>query len=128
MCLVRRETGMAPYLHLNKLLVVVFTEVVHQLHGPGLPTSGARTLAWLLNCALHLVTQYLLTTSCAFEDCRPACICQITNLDCSYGYRVLLFCILQWHFLSLWGAVLELRSSNVKCGSESEIVNVVIVW
>ena len=41
------------YLHLDVLLVAVFTKVVHQLHGPGLTTSGLWTFAGLLKGPTH---------------------------------------------------------------------------
>lgn len=62
------------YLHFDELFVVVFTEVVHQLHGEWLPTCTSRALAWVLNGATDVVPQCLLTTGCTLKDCRPALI------------------------------------------------------
>lgn len=65
------------YLHLNELFVVVFTEVVHQLHGHGLAAGGIGAFAWLLNSSCHHVAQDFLATSCTLEDCGPAFAAQL---------------------------------------------------
>ena len=61
-------------LHFYELLIVVFTEVVHQLHGPGLATGGAWTFGWFLHSATHHVAQHFLPAGGALEYCRPACM------------------------------------------------------
>lgn len=62
----------ATCLHFDELFVVVFTVVVHQLHGERLPTGGSGTLAGILNGASHVVAQGFLATGCTLEDGRPA--------------------------------------------------------
>lgn len=71
----------ATYLHLDELLVVVFTKVVHQLHGEWLSTGASRAFAWVLNGATNVVPQCLLTTGCTLEDCRPALILALFTTD-----------------------------------------------
>ena len=62
----------AIYLHLDELLVVVITKVVHQLHGEWFPTGASWAFAWVLNSATDVVPQFLLTTGCTLENCRSA--------------------------------------------------------
>ena len=77
----RHLVASATYLHLDQLLVVVFTKVVHQLHGEWLPAGASRALAGVLNRATDVVPQCLLTTGCALENCRPAVILELfTNV------------------------------------------------
>lgn len=59
-------------LHLDELLVVVFTVVVHQLHGERLATSGSGAFAGVLNGATHVVPQGFLPAGGTLEDGRPA--------------------------------------------------------
>ena len=72
------------YLHLDQLLVVVFTKVVHQLHGEWLPTGASRAFAWVLNGATDVVPQCLLTTGCTLENCRPASILLLFTMSRLY--------------------------------------------
>ena len=73
-------TASAAHLHLDELLVVVFTKVVHQLHGVGLPTGASRALGGILNGATDVVPQCLLTTGCTLENCRPAAILKLMHV------------------------------------------------
>ena len=67
------------YLHLDELLVVVFTQVVHQLHGHSLATHGIRTFAGLLNGSSLQVVKHFLATSCTPEESRPACTAYVRD-------------------------------------------------
>ncbi len=67
------------YLHLDELLVVVFTQVVHQLHGHSLATHGIWTFAWLLNGPSLQVVEHFLATSCTPEESRPACTAYVRD-------------------------------------------------